>query len=192
MFNIGFVGGAGAGKTFLTNYLIKNYRYQHAKVANGVYMIAEKYLNMNPEKKDRTLLQHLGTDVGRKQIDNDIWINRFIDEIFIAQTTAKELYNKEIVFCADDIRFKNEFLALKEAGWIIFYLDVSDEIRIARLQGRDGDACVDRLQHSSETALNEFKDELIKIDVSGSLEQSYENLEATLEYVRKEVKNVGN
>ncbi len=186
--NIYLVGGAGAGKTYLANYLIDKYGYNRAKMANSVYMIAEKYLGMNPDKKDRNLLQFLGTDVGRDKVDANIWVERFCDDVFIAQETAKNLYNKDLKFVSDDIRFPNEHDILKKDGWIGIYLDVPDEIRIKRLEGRDGDACVDKLQHVSETALDEFKDELIKVDVSGSLEQSYENLEQTLEYIRKEVK----
>ena len=155
-------------------------------MANSVYMIAEKYFGMSPEKKDRNLLQYLGTDVGRKQVASDIWVERFCDDVWIAQETSKGLHNKELRFVSDDIRFPNEHEVLKEAGWVGIYLEVPDELRIKRLEGRDGDACVDKLQHASETALDGFKDELIKVDVSGTLEQSYENLEQTLEYVRRE------
>jgi len=185
--NIYLVGGAGAGKTYLSKYLIKNHGYTHSKMANSVYMIAEKYFGMNPDKKDRQLLQSIGTDVGRMLIDRDIWINRLIDDVWIAQRTAEDFYNKELTMVLDDCRFENEHLALKEADWVGIYLDVSDEIRLQRLVGRDGDAQVNTLQHESETALYSFKDELIKVDVSGSLEKSYQNLEETLEYIRKEV-----
>ena len=183
--NIYMVGKAGAGKTYMANYLIKKYNYSRAKMANSVYMIAEKYLGMNPEKKDRDLLQFLGTDVGRELIEQDIWVNRFVDDVWIAKETAKGLYNKDLKFVSDDIRFPNEHKALKEAGWVGIYLNVSDEIRVERLTKRDGDACINKLEHASETALEGFKDKLIQIDVSGSLEQSYENLEQTLEHIRR-------
>ncbi len=183
--NIYMVGKAGAGKTYMANYLIEKYKYSRAKMANSVYMIAEKYLGMNPEKKDRDLLQFLGTDIGREQVDNDIWVDRFVDDVWIAQETAKGLYGKELKFVSDDIRFPNEHKVLKEAGWIGIYLNVPDDIRVERLTKRDGDACVDKLEHASETALDGFKDDLIQIDVSGSLEQSYENLEQTLEHIRR-------
>jgi dephospho-CoA kinase len=186
--NIFFVGKAGAGKTYLSNYLIEKYGYIHSKMANSVYMLAEKYLGMSPTKKDRKLLQYLGTDVGRNKIHPDIWVNRFLLDTLIVEETAKYLYNKDVKFVSDDVRFFNEFSALAGQGWVGIYLDVSDEIRIKRLEGRDGDACIDRLNHESETALDVFKDQLIKVDVSGSLEQSYENLEQTLEYIRKEKK----
>lgn len=183
--NMYIVGKAGAGKTYLANYLIEKYGYTRAKMANSVYMIAEKYLGMNPDKKDRNLLQFLGTDIGRNGVDQDIWVKRFVDDIWIAQETSKGLHNKELRFVSDDIRFPNEHEVLKEAGWMGIYLNVSDDIRIERLTRRDGDACVDKLEHVSETALDGFKDDLIQIDVSGSLEQSYENLEQTLEHIRR-------
>jgi len=184
--NLYFVGKGGAGKTHLCNYLIKRYNYVQAKMANSVYMLAIKYLGMNENKKDRHLLQYLGTDVARDRISQDIWVNRFIDDVWIAQQTARDLYQKELVFCSDDVRFENEHQALKGAGWIGIYLDVPDELRISRLERRDGDAQVNHLEHRSETEIDKFKDELIKVDVSGSLEQSYQNLEETVEHIRKE------
>lgn len=182
--NIFFAGFAGSGKTYCTQYLINKYYYTHAKVANNVYMIAEKYLEM--KNKDRKLLQFLGTEVGREMIDNNLWISRFADDIWIAQETAKKLYNKDLLFCADDIRFKNEKNVLTENNWIGIWLNVPEQIRIERLKGRDGDAQVETLNHSSETAMNEFKDSLIQLDASGTLEQTYERIEEVLEYIRKE------
>lgn len=189
--NIYMVGKAGAGKTYMANYLIEKYNYSRAKMANSVYMIAIKYFGMDENKKDRNLLQFLGTDVGRELINKDIWVERFVDDVWIAQETSKGLYNKELKFVSDDIRFPNEHETLKEAGWVGIYLNVSDDVRVERLTRRDGDACVNKLEHASETALDGFKDELIQIDVSGSLEQSYENLEQTLEHIRR-TENVRN
>ena len=183
--NFYFTGKAGSGKTYLSNYLMEKYGFNRAKMANSAYMIAEKYLGMNPDKKDRNLLQFLGTDVGRNLVNQDIWVKRFVDDVLIAQETAKGLYDKELRFVSDDIRFPNEHEVLREAGWVGIHLNVSDDVRIERLTRRDGDACVDKLEHASETALDDFKDELIQIDVSGSLEQSYENLEQTLEHIRR-------
>ncbi len=183
--NVYMVGKAGAGKTYMANYLIKKYNYSRAKMANSVYMIAEKYLGMNPDKKDRNLLQFLGTDVGRNLVDQDIWVKRFVNDVIIAQETSMGLYNKELRFVSDDIRFPNEHKVLKEGGWIGIYLNVDNDLRVERLTKRDGDACIDKLEHASETALDSFKNELIQIDVNGSLEQSYENLEQTLEHIRR-------
>ena len=184
--NLYFVGRAGAGKTYLCKYLIEKYGYVQAKMANSVYMIAQSYLGMPVDKKDRKLLQYLGTDVGRDKISENIWVERFLVDTWIAQETSRDLYGKELLLCSDDVRFENEHKALKEDGWIGIYLDVPDDLRISRLERRDGDAQVNHLTHRSETSIDSFKDELVKVDVSGTLEQSYNNLEETLEYIRRE------
>ena len=49
--------------------MIKKYKYQVAKFAYPVYMIAEKYFNM--KQKDRKLLQIIGTEAGRDKINSD-------------------------------------------------------------------------------------------------------------------------
>lgn len=181
--NIYFVGKAGAGKTKCSELLIEKFDYTPSKMALSVYSISEFYLGM--KKKDRQLLQFLGTDVARDMIDENIWVSRFLEDTWIAKETAKKLYNKNLKFVSDDVRFPNEHKALKQEGWVGIYLDVSDEVRASRLKDRDGDACLDRLNHRSETSIDLFKDELVKVDVSGSLEQSFENLEQTLEYIRR-------
>ena len=191
--NLYLVGKGGTGKTKIAEYLIQNYGYKQGKVAYPVYSIAINYLDMSlePSEKNRPLLQYVGTDIGRNKISQDIWINRFVEDIWIAQETAKDLYNKEIKFVSDDTRFENEHLALRDAGWVGLYLDTPKDIRINRLIARDGDAQEGSLNHVSETELDSFKDELIKVDTSGSLQQSFENLEQTLEYIRRKdnVKN---
>lgn len=188
--NIYFSGKAGTGKTKLCEYLVKKYNYIQAKMAYPIYAICENYLGM--KTKQRLPLQHAGTEVGRGKISEDIWVNRFTEDIWIAQETSRDLYNKEIHFCSDDTRFRNEHEALKEAGWVGIYLDSPEDIRIQRLEARDGDASVENLNHISELSIDEFKDELIKVDTSGSLEQAYENLEQTLEYIRREIINGSN
>ena len=190
--NLYLVGKGGAGKTKIAEYLIQNYGYKQAKVAYPVYSIAINYLGMSPEpsEKNRPLLQHVGSNVGRNKISQDIWINRYVEDIWIAQETARDLYDKEIRFISDDVRFENEHLSLRDAGWVGIYLDAPKDLRITRLIARDGDAQEECLNHISETELDEFKDELIKVDTSGSLEQSFENLEQTLEHIRKETNNV--
>ena len=188
MENIAFVSKAGGGKTYLCNYLKQNYGYVQAKMATGVYAIGNVYFGMDSNKKDRQLLQHIGTEVGRKVINNDIWVSRFVEDTFIAKQTYKDLYNKDIAFCSDDVRFRNEFQYLKSNGWIVIYLDVPDQIRLSRLKQRDGDAQEATLNHVSEMEIDTFKDECFKFDASGSLETTYQRLEELLEHIRR-VKN---
>lgn len=185
--NVAFVAEAGAGKTYCCQYLIKKYGYIPGKMATSLYGIAKQYFGMDEKNKDRRLLQYMGTDIGRKELDNDIWVKRFAEDTLIVQRTYKDLYNKDIYFCSDDVRFRNEYLALKEKGWVLIYLAVPEQIRISRLQSRDGDSQLSTLNHASELEIATFKDDLIQLDASGTLEQTYQRLEETLEYIRREI-----
>jgi len=178
-----FCGRAGSGKTYSAKYLQENYGYKSAKFAYPVYNLAYNYFDM--QGKDRKLLQIIGTDAGRLKIDKNIWINRFQQDIRIIRETEKILGKSEQPLVLDDCRFLNEFQILKELGWVGFYLDVPDHKRLKRLEKRDGDAQIETLTHSSEIELISFKDNLIKIDSSGTLEETYAQIENAVEkYVR--------
>ena len=182
--NIYFVGKAGARKSYSSSFLIEKYGYQIAKFAYPIYMIAEKYFNMT--EKDRKLLQILGTEAGRDTIRQSIWIDRFEEDMLIVRKTA-ELLNKQVPkFVMDDCRFPNEHEVLKRLGFVGIYIDVPEETRKGRLIGRDGTAQEKTLNHKSETLIDTFKDDLIKLDGSGDLEASYLKLNELLQrWVRK-------
>lgn len=176
--NIYFVGKAGSGKTYSAKFMIEKYGYGVAKFAYPVYMIAEKYFNM--KVKDRKLLQVIGTDAARDQINSEIWVKRFKEDMRIVRLTAGILNLPLPKFVMDDCRFPNEHVILKELGFVGIYIDVSDEIRKERLIGRDGKAQEDTLNHKSETLIDTFKDDLIKVDGNGELEESFRNLNDVL------------
>lgn len=176
--NLYFVGKAGVGKSYSAKFMIKKYEYKVAKFAYPVYMIAEKYFDM--KEKDRKLLQIIGTDAGRDQIDSEIWVNRFKQDMTIIRLTAKHLNLLLPKFVMDDCRFPNEHKILQELGFVGIYIDVCDELRKKRLIGRDGTTQENTLLHKSETLIDTFKDELIKLDGNGSLEESYIKLNALL------------
>ena len=173
-----FVGKAGAGKTYSANYLKEKYYYVQSKFAYPVYNLAYNYFDM--KGKDRKLLQFIGTDVGRTSIRDSIWVDRFKEDMKIVQETYNRLFNKHIHFVSDDVRFPNEHQALKDMGWLGIFLDTPDDIRVRRLTGRDGDAQVNTLNHCSETSIDIFKHELIQVDSSGSLDETYANIEEVL------------
>lgn len=179
-----FVGKAGAGKTYSANYLKEKYHYVQSKFAYPVYNLAYNYFDM--KGKDRRLLQFIGTDVGRTSIRDSIWVDRFKEDMRIVQETNKRLFNKHIHFVSDDVRFPNEHQALKDMGWLGIFLDSPDDIRVRRLTGRDGDAQVNTLNHCSETSIDLFKHDLIQVDSSGSLDETYANIEQVLKGYLKE------
>ena len=183
MKNIYFVGKAGAGKSYASKYLCEKYNYILAKFAYPVYHLAEDYCGMI--QKDRKLLQIIGTDIGREKFGIDIWVQRFIQDLAIIKKTYQRLYNQEVRFVSDDVRFINEHNVLKSNDWVGIYLDVPDNIRIERLKRRDGNPQINTLNHSSEKAIDSFKKELIIIDASGSLENTYNELEKVIYRIKK-------
>lgn len=176
--NVYFVGKAGAGKTYSAKHLIQSYGYVTSKFAYPVYGLATNYFGM--VNKDRELLQLIGTDVGRAMINDNIWVNRFIEDLAIVKEVYRCKYNKIVHFVSDDVRFINEHNVLKYKGWLGIYLDVPENTRIQRLKGRDGDAQIKTLGHSSETSIDSFKKDLIKIDASDTIEETQKNVEKVL------------
>lgn len=181
--DIFFAGKAGAGKSYCLKYLVEKYGYIQKKMATPVYSIAQEIFGM--VEKDRKMLQIIGTDVGRQYIEEDIWINRMIEDVEIAHEAAR-LLGKELKLACDDVRFTNEAYCLKDMGWIGIYLDCPDDIRIKRLEKRDGTAQLETLGHVSEREVDEFKSDLIQINSSGSLEDMYKQIDVII----KDYKNV--
>lgn len=147
---------AGAGKTTLSEYLVKNYGFKKLSFADALKEIAVKYFGMT--KKDRKLLQDLGAKM--REINPDVWAN------IIKQ---KLEYGQLLHVVIDDCRYKNEAKMLKDFGFVL-----------VRLVGRgyelpEGEAC-----HQSETEMAEiFCD--YELDNSGSLEESYKKLDDIIE-----------
>jgi chromosomal replication initiation ATPase DnaA len=119
MIKIGFSGNQGSGKTYLANKIKTNYSMQFntieiIKLAELVYKISEYiyYILEQPFKKDRKLLQLIGTEIGRDIFDKDIWVKLLSNKI--------KTYDKTDVIIVDDIRFKNELKLLKKEGFLIY------------------------------------------------------------------------
>ncbi len=178
MRNIYLCGKAGVGKTFACNYIISKYGMVNARVSALMYDLAYRYFGM--KEKDRKLLQVLGTDVARRMIGNEIWIKRLVEDLYIVKKTREIMDMPEINFIVDDCRFLNEHNVFKSNCWLGLYLNASDEIRIKRLIGRDGDAKIELLNHETESSVDTFKDDLIQVDASGTLEEIYANIDKVI------------
>lgn len=181
MRNIYFVGKAGSGKSTYSNYLIKKYNYKLAKFAYPVYHLAEDYFGMT--KKDRKLLQTIGTDIVRTKIRESYWIDLFKETIYIIEETAKRLGKELPNFVLDDCRFENEHKQLTDMGWIGIYLNTNKETRIDRLTGRDGDAQIKTLNHKTETSIDKFKEELIQFNSNIPLEIAQKRLSSLVKFI---------
>jgi hypothetical protein len=95
------------GKDTSCDYLIKKYGGVKLSFAEPLYKIlnfAQEVCNFE-KNKDRKFLQFIGTEWART-INNDVWINLLV----------KKIDESSNVFVSD-LRFKNEFQVLKDAGF---------------------------------------------------------------------------
>lgn len=128
----------------------------------------------------RELLQRLATEAIRDQIHDNTWINAMFNEykISLVNKTSKEEYKylgkhksnidyeaKFPKWLITDVRFSNEAKAIKDRGGIL--------IRISR--GNPEHWRDDKTLHSSETALDSYKDWNWYVKNTSTLEDLYEN-----------------
>jgi len=149
-------------------------------IDNGMYWefikILEEELPKIPREdpKPRKRLQYIGTDLGRKQISENLWID-------IAMKRVKEEIGP---FVIDDLRFLNEYEIFKTIGFIPIKLIMSPQIQQKRLEvlyGFDEDEISLQLTHESETELNRIEiNEKYNVDADQNLITMYEEIEQKL------------
>ena len=116
---IAIAGKMCSGKSTSAMYFQKlNNRFQIFSFAKKVKEIAVDLFGMT--NKDRTLLTSIGKKM--RDIDPDVWANY----------TVKETQNCEFAVI-DDLRHFNEYRILKEQGWKIIKLEISDQLQEQRL-----------------------------------------------------------
>lgn len=144
---IGICGKIASGKTTFANLLVENYGFQKFSFATAVKQFATEICGMNPEKKDRELLQKIGHE-GRRLLFEDVWVE-----------TVMRKTKKVDLAIVDDVRYINEFNALKNNGWIMIKLNISSELQEKRIRETYPDNFqqhLDNLTHPSETEMDEI------------------------------------
>ena len=117
------------------------------------------------DRKDRLLLQTLGTDF--RKLKNDIWV----------QPVKNYAKNHKCVIT--DCRRIFELISFPEAFKV--FIDVPDHIIYKRLKERDGYYDVDILTRESEIEIPGLKDKCdCVIDNSGSFKQLAKNVQAMM------------
>ena len=119
-----------SGKSTLCNYIQDTFpdlKFQRTAMAKRLKELAIELFNMDPKIKNRDLLIKLGGKM--REINQNVWANYVIKE------TSQLNSNMEASnWLLDDCRYKNEFDILRENGWIIIKLNVSDQTQKNRLQ----------------------------------------------------------
>jgi hypothetical protein len=153
-----------SGKDTAADYLISKHSGMKLSFANPLYEIlrhVQNKLGFSIEK-DRKFMQFIGTEWARDK-DPDVFINILLKELgFCEDAHNCDLYS----FFVTDVRFPNEFKALKDNG---FYM-----VKVHR-------PCGSELleEHSSEMSLDSLPEEEWNAVVvnDGSLQDYYDKLD---------------
>ena len=143
-------GKSGSGKDYIANIMKQQLEDKGNKVlithyADLLKYILKTFFNWDGQKdeKGRTLLQHVGTDVIRKQ-NPDYWVN-FINGIICY------FHDEWDYILIPDARFPNEIDAIKRNS----YVDTIT-VRINRTDTHLILLTLEQTQHKSETALDNY------------------------------------
>lgn len=117
---IGLMGKAGSGKTTTADILVKKYGFTKVSFSDPLKQMLVKAGLL---KKDeafgektplaREMLQKIGTDLIRNQIDQDFWVRLCRNKIAALSTNGI----KKIVI--DDVRFPNEYHMVKSLNGFV-------------------------------------------------------------------------
>lgn len=129
MLSVALIGPAGAGKSTLATYLERWYGYVRLSFAEPLRALAEAAFG--PIEKDgryavrpgggpeewwtgRELLQRIGTDALRDQVDEDFWVR-----IMRRRLDAMGAERPGVPVVVDDCRYPNEHALLSDRGFLV-------------------------------------------------------------------------
>ena len=160
--NIVLLGKAGAGKSTCADVLVSDFslyygmHYRRYAIAEPLKDIAAQLWGDGAEG-DRGKLQALG--VALRDIDEDVWIRKCCARIELETTRPYYLgglYYLGGSAVVDDCRFPNELQMLREMGFVSVRVVAERNRRLARLQANGKIQDEAQLEHSSETALDDY------------------------------------
>lgn len=120
MVKIAICGPMASGKTWLANKLCDEFGLNKISLAAQVKVVARDLFFMDPEHKDRVLLQEIGKKM--RDIRPSVWVDYMLNS-----------ENAQDNCVCDDVRFVNEAQKLSEEGFLIIMLDIDEELQKSRL-----------------------------------------------------------
>ena len=163
-------GKARSGKSTSSEIILKYYEDKNIKciktyIALYLKFYIQKFFGWDgkDETKPRELLQNLGTDIIRKEMNkNTFFIDRTIEDIEI-------LSKFNDVFIIDDIRFPLEIQMIKEKFTNVKSIHIKRPEFVSELSEK-------QLKHATETALDNYDEYDYKIINDGSIEDLKEKV----------------
>ncbi len=181
---IAIMGKMCSGKTTLSghikSFLLKKYNIELRShtFAGKVYELAYDLFDMSHEKKDRKLLQTIGTLM--RSVDEEVWVK------YLMKNTKK---SNCIV---EDCRYENEFAALEKDGFIFIKIHIEADYQIYRLKRTYPDTYINHinnLHHASEKGIENIPDEKFNIILNAKdNELNFQKIEEFLkDYIEKNI-----
>jgi adenylate kinase family enzyme len=120
MVKIAICGPMASGKTWLAHKLCEELGLSKISLAAQVKVVARDLFFMDPEHKDRILLQEIGKKM--RDIRPSVWVDYMLNS-----------ENAQDNCVCDDVRFVNEARKLSEEGFLIIMLEIEEELQKSRL-----------------------------------------------------------
>lgn len=170
---IAIIGKMCSGKSFLSNYLVKEKNFTRIGFGDFVKKYAVEIFGM--KTKDRKLLQELGQKL--RQIDEYVWVKLLEKKL---DCLEKNGYTN---FVIDDVRFIQEVESLRKKGFIFIKLDIDRDLqkeRIIKTYPNSYASHIQRINDISETQLESFN-----YDIYYRVNQYTQN--KLIEFIKKEL-----
>ena len=166
---IAITGKMGSGKTTLCQYIINQYpQFKKYSFATKVKELAFELFNM--KQKDRELLINFANKM--RDIDPDVWARYIINQI-----------QSEDWVLIDDLRYVNEYQLLRQQGFKVIKLNISDKLQENRLRKTYPETFQSHLDHRgniSENNLSQLKDNDFDLVISCDNDNVYEKIDKYL------------
>jgi dephospho-CoA kinase len=117
------------------------------------------------EGKNRPLLQELGQALVSKK--ETVWIDFLVDEVV-------PKFNDKIV--VDDVRYPVEVTKLEDNDFFVVRLETDDKVRIQRLKEKYGNIKESWLNHSTETALDNYPFDVVIDNTNLTVEETHREI----------------
>ena len=171
-FLISLSGAGGSGKDTIAQELQKTYGIRPMSLAEPLKAMASEITGLTVEQvnqvKDgllmpekmagmRRMLQLLGTEVGRRCWDEDVWVKHLLRRVEAQKRISGTSGPYGVVIT--DVRFRNEFNALRAAGFLM--IDVQAPTEFLRIKPPENghtpfDGCCP-YHHASERDLDGYR-----------------------------------
>jgi len=148
---IAFAGPMCVGKTFLANILVEEFDYTKQSFAGVLKdIVGLLYGSLTKDDQGRKLLQELSADL--KKWDPQLFVThllrqseQYINDYAVTGDPSNHL------LVVDDLRYLQEYEALKKNGYTIIGVSCEESVRMERIISLYPDTAVERFTHASET-----------------------------------------